>query len=397
MFSLPRDFLLNAAAKISEIDEEHHINDETLSWSGKDLMKGLGNNSRHHVSSSISVNSAKIKLLCHTHERGIISSLTADTYDAVISYLEQHEKAHLRISSSKIDAELMGTPLNLARFGETNLDQLRKFRTSPVSMPASQLAGSSTRLLNWDPELHPKEFNKLSWKVVGINFIVSSEAELFKIFNVLASAKHLRTLTMQSTVESYLCSTEPIDGKVHVHLESIAGLNQLELISMNSIPVHGDIDALSHLEHLEDLSLRNSLVFGNLASLSGLINLLEISLRNTSINGDLQNISDLEKLKFLDLGYTNIHGNLQSLSKMLQLENLLLSGTKVHGSILSLVGLSKLRTLYLCDTHVQNTKQDEAVFFKSISEDSCDLILPFELDDLDFVQDFTDHMNSSNL
>merc|ERR1711865_663543 len=178
----------------------------------------------------------------------------------------------------------MGHYLDLSQLGEISMEQLKKFRTLSVRGNCESTDKVRTVTPWLDPEFRPGDFHIISWKIVGIDFIASDEAELVQVYNVFSSFKHLRTLVMKN--KNKLKSTESIAGseaavedsesgnggsrneKIIANLESIVELNDLEVFDMGSIPIGGNLSSLSTLMNLQDLGLCNSLIHGNLDSLS---------------------------------------------------------------------------------------------------------------------------------
>lgn len=318
-----------------------------------------------------------------------IVDATIETINEIASFLEIYEVALLRISSSQIDQALMEYPLDLFHFGEMNLNQIKKFRTSSLKL-ASLSADIRRRMAlarqSWDLLRSPNNFKRLSWKIIGINYSVLTEAELAACsFDFFSSVKFLtiRLRAYCTSESSDKDSEEDVqDDRALIDLENIARLEQLEILDMSSIPIGGDLATVSHLVRLESLSLRNTFVFGKLASLMAMNNIVEISLRNTFIDGELESISNLTGVRFIDMGYTNVSGDLKSLSKLLNLQHLYLSGTKVSGRILNLIGLSQIKTLHIIGTLVRITPEEEATFLKSRTgdEDENDFLFPMDSD-----------------
>lgn len=310
-----------------------------------------------------------------------------ETINEITSFLEIYEVPLLRISSSQIDQALMEYPLDLFQFGDMNMNQLKKFRYSSLKL-ASLSADVRRRMPLWDSMRSPNNFKRLSWKIIGINYTVLSEAELAVCsFDFFSSVKYLRIRLRACTSESSDSDSEEDmqHDRALIDLENIAKLEELEILDMSSIPVGGDLATVSHLVHLEDLSLRNTFVSGNLASLMAMENIVEISLRNTFIDGELEGISNLTGVRFIDMGYTNVFGDLKSLSKLLNLQHLYLSNTNVSGSILALTSLSQIKTLHIVGTLVRITKEEEATFLKSRTgdQDENDFLFPMDSDNFD--------------
>ncbi len=169
-------------------------------------------------------------------------------------------------------------------------------------------------------------------------YIYDKSSDKIASFN----AKDLENL---SKLKRLIIQSDVMEGDIN----SIAKLNNLELLDLQTIRLGGNISSINSLNKLNELRLYECCELkGNVNELDNLQELEDIYLGYDGHADSLEDFKNFKKLKRLKLYRSSVAGNLESLKGFENLEEITLYLCWVEGDISSFLALPKLKRIGVC-------------------------------------------------